>query len=109
MKLNKKEVTTQLILKYTNQWGIQHSDNYYSIDFINFFEKKIELYYIFQDVRLGLTRSDYMIDGATDQLLQVELNTISTSSNGLACGVCELHRLDKLKHRWTPNVFDSSY
>jgi hypothetical protein len=62
-----------------------------------------------EDVRLGLTRSDYMIDGATDQLLQVELNTISTSSNGLACGVCELHRLDKLKHRWTPNVFDSSY
>ncbi|EEE62833.1 hypothetical protein OsJ_17636 [Oryza sativa Japonica Group] len=45
-----------------------------------------------EDVRLGLTRSDYMIDGATDQLLQVELNTISTSSNGLACGVCELHR-----------------
>uniref|UniRef100_A0A0E0RFN2 Glutathione synthetase n=1 Tax=Oryza rufipogon TaxID=4529 RepID=A0A0E0RFN2_ORYRU len=45
-----------------------------------------------EDVRLGLTRSDYMVDGATDQLLQVELNTISTSSNGLACGVCELHR-----------------
>uniref|UniRef100_A0A0D9XYB6 Glutathione synthetase n=1 Tax=Leersia perrieri TaxID=77586 RepID=A0A0D9XYB6_9ORYZ len=45
-----------------------------------------------EDVRLGLTRSDYMVDGATDLLLQVELNTISTSSNGLACGVCELHR-----------------
>ena len=37
-----------------------------------------------------------MVDGATDQLLQVELNTISTSSNGLACGVCELHRSDNI-------------
>uniref|UniRef100_A0A453ST39 Glutathione synthase substrate-binding domain-containing protein n=1 Tax=Aegilops tauschii subsp. strangulata TaxID=200361 RepID=A0A453ST39_AEGTS len=45
-----------------------------------------------EDIQLGLTRSDYMIDGATDKLLQVELNTISTSSNGLACGVSELHR-----------------
>lgn len=45
-----------------------------------------------EDIQLGLTRSDYMVDGATDKLLQVELNTISTSSNGLACGVCELHR-----------------
>lgn len=44
------------------------------------------------NIRIGLTRSDYMVDGATDLLLQVELNTISTSSNGLACGVSELHR-----------------
>ena len=49
---------------------------------------------LFQEIRLGLTRSDYMVDGATDMLLQVELNTISTSSNGLACGVSELHRSD---------------
>jgi hypothetical protein len=47
---------------------------------------------LFQEIRLGLTRSDYMVDEATDLLLQVELNTISTSSNGLACGVSELHR-----------------
>ncbi|TVU51776.1 hypothetical protein EJB05_03220 [Eragrostis curvula] len=45
-----------------------------------------------ENIRLGLTRSDYMVDGATNSLLQVELNTISTSSNGLACGVSELHR-----------------
>lgn len=45
-----------------------------------------------EDIQLCLTRSDYMVDGATDKLLQVELNTISTSSNGLACGVSELHR-----------------
>ncbi|OEL30348.1 Glutathione synthetase, chloroplastic [Dichanthelium oligosanthes] len=45
-----------------------------------------------EEIRLGLTRSDYMVDGATSMLLQVELNTISTSSNGLACGVSELHR-----------------
>ncbi|KAL6905846.1 hypothetical protein ACP4OV_003447 [Aristida adscensionis] len=45
-----------------------------------------------EEIRLGLTRSDYMVDGATDLLLQVELNTISTSSNGLACRVSELHR-----------------
>lgn len=36
-----------------------------------------------------------MVDGATDLLLQVELNTISTSSNGLACGVSELHRSNR--------------
>ncbi|XP_066354594.1 glutathione synthetase, chloroplastic-like [Miscanthus floridulus] len=45
-----------------------------------------------EEIRLGLTRSDYMVDGETGLLLQVELNTISTSSNGLACGVSELHR-----------------
>ncbi|RLM99250.1 Glutathione synthetase, chloroplastic [Panicum miliaceum] len=45
-----------------------------------------------EEIGLGLTRSDYMVDGAADMLLQVELNTISTSSNGLACGVSELHR-----------------
>ncbi|KAM0846789.1 hypothetical protein ACQ4PT_055443 [Festuca glaucescens] len=38
------------------------------------------------DIQFGLTRSDYMVDGASNKLLQVELNTISTSSNGLACG-----------------------
>jgi len=36
-----------------------------------------------------------MVDGETGLLLQVELNTISTSSNGLACGVSELHRSNK--------------
>ncbi|KAL6641674.1 hypothetical protein ACP70R_019855 [Stipagrostis hirtigluma subsp. patula] len=51
-----------------------------------------------EEIRLGLTRSDYMVDGTTDLLLQVELNTISTSSNGLACGVSELHRNLVRKH-----------
>lgn len=40
-----------------------------------------------------------MVDGETGLLLQVELNTISTSSNGLACGVSELHRSNKRKHQ----------
>ena len=37
----------------------------------------------YQPVVCGLLRSDYMIDGATNQLLQIELNTISCSFSGL--------------------------
>ncbi|KAG0497135.1 hypothetical protein HPP92_001604 [Vanilla planifolia] len=43
-------------------------------------------------IRLGLHRSDYMLDSETDLLLQIELNTISSSFAGLGCLVSELHR-----------------
>ncbi|GJN13438.1 hypothetical protein PR202_gb00141 [Eleusine coracana subsp. coracana] len=63
-----------------------------------YWDQALELAPLFNELvdrntRLGLTRSDYMVDGTTDLLLQVELNTISTSSNGLACGISELHRI----------------
>eukprot|EP01018_Ginkgo_biloba_P027467 Gb_14703 [translate_table: standard] len=45
-----------------------------------------------QEIRLGLHRSDYMLDMATGELLQVELNTISSSFAGLGCLVSQLHR-----------------
>ncbi|XP_071735471.1 glutathione synthetase, chloroplastic [Rutidosis leptorrhynchoides] len=45
-----------------------------------------------EDIRLGLHRSDYMLDEKTDLLLQIELNTISCSFSGLSCLVSELHR-----------------
>lgn len=45
-----------------------------------------------QEIRLGLHRSDYMLDDKTKLLLQVELNTISCSFPGLSCLVSELHR-----------------
>lgn len=45
-----------------------------------------------QEIRLGLHRSDYMLDIATGKLLQVELNTISSSFAGLGCLVSQLHR-----------------
>ncbi|MQL72436.1 hypothetical protein Taro_004743 [Colocasia esculenta] len=45
-----------------------------------------------EDIRLGLHRSDYMLDAATNQLYQIELNTISSSFPGLSCLVTELHR-----------------
>ncbi|CAI9785533.1 unnamed protein product [Fraxinus pennsylvanica] len=48
--------------------------------------KKIE------EIRLGLHRSDYMLDEQTKLLLQIELNTISSSSFALGCLVSELHR-----------------
>ncbi|OIV95121.1 hypothetical protein TanjilG_21511 [Lupinus angustifolius] len=45
-----------------------------------------------EDIRLGLHRSDYMLDEQTKSLLQVELNTISSSFAGLGSLVSELHR-----------------
>lgn len=43
-------------------------------------------------IRLGLHRSDYMLDEQTKLLLQIELNTISSSFPGLSCLVSKLHR-----------------
>ncbi|TVU23941.1 hypothetical protein EJB05_26330, partial [Eragrostis curvula] len=45
-----------------------------------------------EDIRLGLHRSDYMLDSETNSLLQIELNTVSTSFPGLGSLVSELHR-----------------
>ncbi|KAK1584664.1 hypothetical protein Q3G72_035007 [Acer saccharum] len=45
-----------------------------------------------EDIRLGLHRSDYMLDEQTKLLLQIELNTISSSFPGLGSLVTELHR-----------------
>ena len=40
---------------------------------------------------LGLFRSDYMLDAATDTIKQVEFNTISSSFGGLSSRVADLH------------------
>ncbi|CAL1407279.1 unnamed protein product [Linum trigynum] len=45
-----------------------------------------------EEIRLGLHRSDYMLDEQTKLLLQIELNTISTSFPGLSSMVSELQR-----------------
>ncbi|XP_061348459.1 glutathione synthetase, chloroplastic-like [Gastrolobium bilobum] len=45
-----------------------------------------------EEIRLGLHRSDYMLDEKTKSLLQIELNTISSSFAGLGSLVTELHR-----------------
>ncbi|KAL5701608.1 Glutathione synthetase [Ranunculus cassubicifolius] len=45
-----------------------------------------------EEIRLGLHRSDYMLDAQSKDLLQIELNTISCSFPGLSCLVSELHR-----------------
>ncbi|GAV63215.1 GSH_synthase domain-containing protein/GSH_synth_ATP domain-containing protein [Cephalotus follicularis] len=45
-----------------------------------------------EEIRLGLHRSDYMLDEQTKLLLQIELNTISSSFAGLTSLVSELHR-----------------
>ncbi|KAL6842040.1 hypothetical protein ACP4OV_028019 [Aristida adscensionis] len=45
-----------------------------------------------ENIRLGLHRSDYMLDSETSSLLQIELNTISSSFAGLGPLVTELHR-----------------
>jgi len=41
---------------------------------------------------LGLHRSDYMLDEQTKSLLQIELNTISSSFAGFSSLVTQLHR-----------------
>ncbi|KAJ4900688.1 hypothetical protein Rs2_14639 [Raphanus sativus] len=45
-----------------------------------------------EDIRLGLHRSDYMLDEETKSLLQIEMNTISCSFPGFGCLVTELHQ-----------------
>ncbi|KAL3652016.1 Glutathione synthetase [Castilleja foliolosa] len=45
-----------------------------------------------EEIRLGLHRSDYMLDQQTNLLLQIELNTISSSFPGLSSLVSDLHR-----------------
>ncbi|KAD7478408.1 hypothetical protein E3N88_01544 [Mikania micrantha] len=59
-----------------------------------------------EDIRLGLHRSDYMLDENTNLLLQIELNTISCSFSGLSCLVSELHR-SLLSHYEKPLGLDS--
>ncbi|KAL8193897.1 hypothetical protein R6Q57_026139 [Mikania cordata] len=59
-----------------------------------------------EDIRLGLHRSDYMLDDKTNLLLQIELNTISCSFSGLSCLVSELHR-SLLSHYEKPLGLDS--
>lgn len=55
-----------------------------------------------EDIRLGLHRSDYMLDEQTNLLLQIELNTNSSSFPGLSCLVSELHR--SLLHQFKQNL-----
>ncbi|XP_027352819.1 glutathione synthetase, chloroplastic-like [Abrus precatorius] len=45
-----------------------------------------------EEIRLGLVRSDYMIDEKTKSLLQIEMNTISTSFAAVGCLMTGLHR-----------------
>ncbi|PRQ42102.1 putative glutathione synthase [Rosa chinensis] len=45
-----------------------------------------------EEIRLGLHRSDYMLDEQTKLLLQIEMNTISSSFAGLSGLVGKLHR-----------------
>ncbi|KAI3798533.1 hypothetical protein L1987_33810 [Smallanthus sonchifolius] len=59
-----------------------------------------------EDIRLGLHRSDYMLDEKTNLLLQIELNTISCSFSGLSCLVSELHR-SLLSHYKKPLGLDA--
>ncbi|KAL6146649.1 hypothetical protein ACLB2K_057327 [Fragaria x ananassa] len=45
-----------------------------------------------EEIRLGLHRSDYMLDEQTKLLLQIEMNTISSSFAGVSGLVGKLHR-----------------
>ena len=52
----------------------------------------------YQPVVCGLIRSDYMIDGATNQMLQIELNTISCSFPGVEEKLTAMHRFLLASH-----------
>ncbi|XP_061348458.1 glutathione synthetase, chloroplastic-like [Gastrolobium bilobum] len=45
-----------------------------------------------EEIRMGILRSDYMVDEKTKSLLQIELNTISCAFAGVGSVVTELHR-----------------
>ncbi|RZC22249.1 glutathione synthetase, chloroplastic-like [Glycine soja] len=45
-----------------------------------------------EDIRMGIVRSDYMIDEKTKSLLQIEMNTISTSFALIGCLMTGLHK-----------------
>lgn len=47
---------------------------------------------IVQDVSLALTRSDYMYDEPSDEIKQVEFNTVSVSFGGLSPKVGQVHQ-----------------
>ncbi|TKY61459.1 Glutathione synthetase [Spatholobus suberectus] len=51
-----------------------------------------------EEIRLGLHRSDYMLDEKTKSFLQIELNTISSSFAGHSNLVTELHRYILARH-----------
>ncbi|XP_022642717.1 glutathione synthetase, chloroplastic-like [Vigna radiata var. radiata] len=51
-----------------------------------------------EEIRLGLHRSDYMLDEKSNSLLQIELNTIASSFAGLSNLVTELHRYIVWRH-----------
>ena len=67
-------------------------------NFVNSIEENVLILVqsLTQEIRLGLHRSDYMLDEQTKLLLQIELNTISSSFPGLSCLVNELQRLSIL-------------
>ncbi|CAJ1960908.1 unnamed protein product [Sphenostylis stenocarpa] len=45
-----------------------------------------------EDIRLAISRSDYMVDEKTKSLLQIEMNTISTSFALIGCLMTGLHK-----------------
>ncbi|KAL9320305.1 hypothetical protein ACSQ67_012144 [Phaseolus vulgaris] len=45
-----------------------------------------------EDIRLAIVRSDYMVDEKTKSLLQIEMNTISTSFALIGCLMTGLHK-----------------
>ncbi|XP_052734783.1 glutathione synthetase, chloroplastic [Vigna angularis] len=51
-----------------------------------------------EEIRLGLHRSDYMLDEKSNSLLQIELNTIASSFAGLSNLVTDLHRYIVWRH-----------
>jgi hypothetical protein len=60
---------------------------------LRFWTESEEVFYlVVQDIQLGLHRSDYMLDMATGSLLQVEVNTISSSFAGLGALTSKLHQ-----------------
>lgn len=57
-----------------------------------------------QPIKLGIHRSDYMLDTQTMGMKQIEFNTISSSFSSLSSSVSELHRFMTLKTKYFSGV-----
>jgi len=60
---------------------------------------------IVQPISLAVHRSDYMIDSFTDKMIQVEINTISSSFGSLGPAINRLH--DYLIKRYEPHGYSA--
>lgn len=64
---------------------------------------------ITQNLRLGVFRSDYLVDKRENEIKQVEFNTVSVSFGGLSTKVGQLHNYLNNSGKYSPNSGSKFY